>query len=332
METICQLSKWLKEQYVCPVDHVPLIREGDFYVSKSNRRNRHPIVSDIPVFLRSDISHTAWWAEESLNRAMHIAEGTESPPKPYWDGAGVHPHVLGIIDSTGGHLYRASKGQLARYPIPKIRMPFERSDQVLLDVGCNWGRWTFSAARQGVSSVGVDPSLDAVIAAIEIRDQLGLSCEFFVGDCRWLPFREGTFDKIFSYGVIQHFSKSDAKQAISELQRILSNDGSALVQMPNMFGIRSLYHLARRGFAKGKKFDVRYYTPGELRKLVTSIFGNAELSVDGYFGLGVQPDDMEFMPPFNRAVIRSSELLRAVSGRIGILKQFADSLYVASSK
>ena len=102
--------------------------------------------------------------------------------------------------------------------------------------------------------------------------------------------------------------------------------------MPNTFGIRSFYHLLRRGFKGGKKFDVRYYTPGELKELFVSIFGNAELSVDGYFGLGVQPDDMEFMPLLNRAVIRSSEFLRTASSHVDMLKKFADSLYINSIK
>ena len=201
--TTIPISNWLIEQFVCPIDHAPLSREGNFYVSDSNSQNRYPIVNDIPVFLRADKSHTAWWAQESLERATRIAEGKESPPNANWVGVGVHPHVQGIIDSTGGHLYRASKGKLREYPIPKIRMGLQNPNQVLLDAGCNWGRWTFSAARKGIASVGFDPSLGAVIAAREIRNQLGLSCEFFVGDCRWLPFREGTFDKVF---FIQRYS------------------------------------------------------------------------------------------------------------------------------
>lgn len=322
------LDKWLMNQFVCPVDHSQLNRQENWFICTRDSRHRFPIADEIPVFLRSDIEHNQWWSEISLKSAQRIADGLEILEEPKWDGVSVHPHVQSIIDSTGGHLYRDCKGRLEEYPIPSIRVEATGENQILLDGGCNWGRWTFAAARAGIKSVGVDPSLGAVVAARQIRQQLNLPCTFFVGDCRWLPFAEGTFSNVFSYSVVQHFSKPNARVTIDEFRRLLRMDGECMVQMPNALGIRSLYHLLRRRFHAGKNFDVRYYTPWELRAMFREIFGNSKLTVDGFFGLGIQADDLRFMPLWNRLIIHASEALRAATAILPPLKNVADSLYV----
>ena len=332
MLSIDGFDRWLMDQFVCPVDHAPLVRECNWFISTSNPQRCYPIVNEIPVFLRDDIEHTAWWAKESLGVAKRIANGQESLPDVDWDGIGVHPHVQSIIDSTGGYLYQACKGKLAEYPIPTIRVASTDQNQLLLDGGCNWGRWTFAAARKGIRAVGVDPSLGAVVAARQIRRQLNLQCAFFVGDCRWLPFKDETFADVFSYSVIQHFSKANAGTAVTEFSRILRPAGRCMVQMPNRRGIRSLYHLFKRRFREGDNFDVRYYAPSELRELFRSSFGNSELTVDGSFGLGIQPDDLRFMPIRNRLIIQASEALRAATNWVPPLLNLADSLYVHSTR
>jgi len=74
-----------------------------------------------------------------------------------------------IIGATSGSSYKHLIGnpKLSEYPIPEISLP-SASGALLLDLGCNWGRWSISAARNGYSVVGLDPSLGAVLAARRI--------------------------------------------------------------------------------------------------------------------------------------------------------------------
>jgi hypothetical protein len=116
------------------------------------------------------------------------------------------------------------------------------------------------------------------------------------------------------------------------MARTLKPGGQTLVQMPNRQGIRSVYHLARRRFAEGRAFDVRYYTPQELLESFTSVIGPSALSIDGFFGLGIQPDDIAIMPLGRKLVIYGSEALRSVAKRQRWLADYADSLYVTSQK
>src|SRR4029077_959783 len=146
------------------------------------------------------------------------------------------------------------------------------------------------------------------------------------------PFCDGSFDAAFSYSVIQHFCKADARRTFGEIGRILNPLGSCLIQMPNCFGARSLSHLIKRGFAKGVGFDVRYWRINELRKVIDSCIGPSEVSVHCYFGLGLEATDLNLMPPRLRAAIAISERLRELSKKVPWLTNLADSLYVSAVK
>jgi SAM-dependent methyltransferase len=202
----------------------------------------------------------------------------------------------------------------------------------LLDVGCSWGRWTVAAARRGYDAVGIDPSLGAVMAARRVARQLGVPARFVVGDARHLPFAAGTFASVFSYSVIQHFSRSDAATAVAEIGRVLDRDGVARVQMPTRYGIRCLYHQLRRGFGDGTGFDVRYWLLRDLKQMFTDRVGPSAFEVDGYFGIGLQQSDKHLMTPFRRAVLRASSWMTTASARMSWLIHFADSVYVQSVK
>jgi hypothetical protein len=132
--------------------------------------------------------------------------------------------------------------------------------------------------------------------------------------------------------VLQHFSKDDARRALGEVRRVLSPGGQSLIQMPNALGVRSAYHLARRGFRQPQGFDVRYWTLSELRSAFESLLGPSSLSVDGFFGLGIQPSDAPFLPLKHRLVVQTSELLRHLSRLVPPLTFLADSVYVQSRR
>ncbi len=242
---------------------------------------------------------------------------------------GIDAYVQKIIGATCGYLYGPLAGKLTEYPIPELPLP-PGSGQLFLDIGCNWGRWSIAAARKGYRVIGIDPHLDGVMAARRVAKQLNVNCSFVVGDARYLPFRRQAVDVAFSYSVIQHFSKENARRALDSIAKVLAPGGICLVQMPNRFGIRSFYHLARRRFAEGKEFDVRYYTVPELVRIFRSVFGNAEASVDGYFGLGIQPSDIHLLSRKHRIVVRASEILRKLSRSIPGMIYGADSIYIKS--
>ncbi|HXD15618.1 MAG TPA: class I SAM-dependent methyltransferase [Vicinamibacterales bacterium] len=244
---------------------------------------------------------------------------------------GVHPFVQESIGATGGNLYRSLIGRLPKYPIPE--MPLEAGHgRTLVDVGCNWGRWTIAAARRGYRPIGIDPSLQALLAARAVCAQLGVDADFVIGDARHLPLRSGSIDTAFSYSVIQHFSKTDAAQAAADVGRVLAPGGTALVQMPNVYGVRCLVQQARRRFRAPQKFEVRYWSPPELRRTFERAIGPTRLSVDGFFSLNAQPAEADILPAHLRALVHTSAALARVANQVPPLVNVADSLWVTSTK
>jgi SAM-dependent methyltransferase len=156
--------------------------------------------------------------------------------------------------------------------------------------------------------------------------------EYVVGDARHLPFPDASFDVVFSYSVFQHFSKRDALAAFDELGRVLKPGGTSLIQMANVYGARSLWNQAReRRFREPRTlFDVRYWSPRELRGELTRRVGPTKLFADGFLTLNPQPTDLTLLPHRYRAIVRASEALRSISDHAKPLVYAADSLYARS--
>src|SRR5262249_40203024 len=226
------------------------------------------VVNDIPVMVVEDLEPTQpehWASAEEIEAALGSA------PQPA-AGGGVDPVVSGAIVRTQGHLYSGAANRLSRYPVPDFpEIPSESgagdgrivdgNGRSLLDVGCNWGRWTIAALRAGYRPIGVDPSFEGLLAARRVASQLGLTLRYVCADARRLPFRDASFDVAFSYSVLQHFSRDDMGMALGDIARVLRPGGTSWVQMPNAFGARNLYQQARRGFRRAVGFEVRYWSP-----------------------------------------------------------------------
>jgi SAM-dependent methyltransferase/uncharacterized protein YbaR (Trm112 family) len=312
---------------VCPRDKESLRPEGDDLVCQHG--HRYAVIEDNPILLVSEAEQT----HIEGARALQVAESRDAASLPQFqvsDGE-MDPFVRNAIGATNGGLYQHLVGKLKEYPIPKLRLPAGQG-KLFLEVGCNWGRWCLAAAAAGYRPVGIDPSLKAIRAAKRVARQLGIEATYLVADSRFLPFREGTFDQVFSYSVLQHLSKARARESLTEIHRVMHRGGNALVQMPNVFGARCLYHQIRRGFREGREFEVRYWRPQELLETFTSIIGPSEITADGYFSLNVQASDLRLLPAKYRALVHTSEMLRKLSSSLPMLVSVADSLYISTRR
>jgi SAM-dependent methyltransferase/uncharacterized protein YbaR (Trm112 family) len=335
---------------VCPKDHSPLqFKSTDVLTCRFG--HDFPVLSGIPVLLRDDIEQTLHVAKASWDSAWRFVNRLDSriDGDLFLDSLGVDesekamavelarnatrpidPVVSVIVGATSGHGYRSLIGRLGRYPIPELRLG-TGNGRSLLDIGCNWGRWSIAAARKGYRTVGVDPSLGALLAAQRVAKQLGLHIRYVCGDARHLPFRAGSFDTVFSYSVFQHFGKDNAGRAVEEVARVLAQNGNCLIQMAHALGPRSVYHRARRRFSEGTGFEVRYWKLRELSQLFESVFDRHAITVHCFFGLGVERSDWSVVDTMGKATIIASETLRAMTAVVPALKHLADSLYVEAS-
>ncbi|HJQ69322.1 MAG TPA: methyltransferase domain-containing protein [Blastocatellia bacterium] len=340
------MDRWYLDNLVCPRDHTRLEAAGSKLTCIEG--HTYPVVDGLPVMLLDDQPQTIGAAEKTLQQAAGLSDKDQTPElyleslslsevqkkgiaELARNGASkIDPVVAFMIGATNGNLYGHLVGKLDSYPIPHLRLP-PGGGQTFLDIGCNWGRWSIAAARHGYNVVGIDPQLGAVMAARRVSRELGLSNKYVVADARYLPFAARSFDKLFSYSVLQHLSKEDVGATVSEITRVLRAGGVSLVQMATTFGVRTLYNQARRRFRAAEGFEVRFWTIPSLKRLFSTI-GKTEISVDCYFGTGIQESDRHLMPAKLKLIIAASEALRKASRFARPLVYVADSVYVQSTK
>ena len=89
------------------------------------------------------------------------------------------------------------------------------------------------ASRQGARAFGVDISEPTVIQARAAFDAGPGALRGAVGDVRGLPFRDASFDAIYSMGTIEHFD--DTEGAVEEMARVLKPGGRAIIGVPNRY-------------------------------------------------------------------------------------------------
>jgi SAM-dependent methyltransferase len=108
----------------------------------------------------------------------------------------------------------------------------------VLEVGCGMGAMTMNWARSGARMTAVDLTPTAVEQTRRRLEIFGLQADVRRADGRDLPFEDGTFDYVYSWGVLHH--SPDLDRSIAELMRVLKSGGG--------FGVM-LYH--RHSFLYG---------------------------------------------------------------------------------
>ena len=267
--TITDLDPTLLPLLVCPRHRLPLTQQDSALIC--SRGDHYAIIEGIPILLLSEASQT----HIEGARSLEVASQGSAASLPQFNVApgAIDPFVQRAIGATNGSLYQHLVGNMKEYPIPHLRLP-AGDGKLFLEIGCSWGRWCIAAARQGYLPVGVDPSLKGIRAARRVAAQLGIHAHYIVADGRHLPFADNTFHQAFSYSVLQHISRNEVRATLSEVRRVLGPGGASFVQMPNSFGIRCLYHQIRRGFREARDFEVRYWTPRQLRSAFAAIVGS----------------------------------------------------------
>lgn len=327
--------EWLAANLVCPRDHGSLSVVGESLTCAQG--HVYPCIDGVPIMLVEELEPTLG----SCSRTLRQARTLEYLDAPLLEGE-IDPFVQGGIVGKCGTMYKDLVNRLSRYPIPDFPLP-DASGEVLLDVGCGWGRWCISASQKGYTAIGIDPGLDSILAARRVSRQFGLAITYVVADARSLPFKDASIDVAFSYSVLQHFEKADVCTSLAEIRRVLKPAGMSLIQMASAWGVRSIYRRMtrlRKSFISGligqsssaELFEVRYWPPNELKRIFTRYVGPSSLAADGFFGLNMQDSDADLLPRRYRGIVLVSGFLKRLSERAPILKFVADSVYIRSSK
>jgi SAM-dependent methyltransferase len=165
-------------------------------------------------------------------------------------------------------------------PAFRLLQPMEAAR--FLDLGSGVG-WAAHIARDAFGThhaVGADFAWKALRLGVDSLPDVSR----VQADGSNLPFRTGAFSRLLSFGSIEHFP--DVPAGLRELRRVLSEDGCAVVVVPN--------------------FYVRTEQPTEMRR---SWFGWRRLFTTA--GLEVVTTKADFGPPVFRDARKGRAVLRA---------------------
>ncbi len=144
---------------------------------------------------------------------------------------------------------------------------------LLLDLGCGFGRHTYEALGRGAHVVSCDrarPELEAIrnTAPLLIKDGMfdgQLLHTQVQGDGTQLPFRDNTFDKIIASEVLEHIADDDL--ACKEFFRILKPGGMIAATVPATFPEKVCWKLSSDYHAPAAVGGhVRVYGKDEVRE------------------------------------------------------------------
>lgn len=156
----------------------------------------------------------------------------------------------------------------------------------VLEIGCGIGLDSFEMARHGLRVTAVDLTETAIeMAEKRFRDNK-LNGAFSVGDATDLGFGDGSFDYVYSFGVLHH--TQDTEKSIREVYRVLKKGGEARIMLYNRRSLNEVVHrITRIPFEARHEICpvVRRFTVGETGQLF-SPFSSVQISKDYVYGEG----------------------------------------------
>ena len=174
--------------------------------------------------------------------------------------------------------------------IPDL-VQFERwKDRTVLEIGCGAGVDLVRFARSGARIIGVDLSVHSLRLASRWLSLNGLPATVLQSDAETLPFKENSFDLIYSWGVLHH--TPDTSRAIREAIRVCKPGGDLLVMLYNRRSLVALQVWLRFGLFRGRPFaDLRRLLAQHMESPGTRAFTREEAGrlFSGMKEIHVQP-------------------------------------------
>lgn len=208
--------------------------------------------------------------DEFSQRQREIYEGNVDSvcPPDFVDPEGARGHNRHCMEiaSRVGLLQPNWKGLKSRRVMDRLE---PRPGELLLDVGCGLGTRLGTMNRvYGTCGVGIDFSHAELKAAISYNP---CGNDYYVADALELPFRDGVFDLVMSYDVVEHVT--DPRRLVREMTRVLRPGGRLLLYTPSRCDrwtwhwwerliLRGRYNLGVDNLA-GHDHD-KFLMPGEL--------------------------------------------------------------------
>jgi len=169
----------------------------------------------------------------------------------FWDAASCgEAYAEGAEGAAAFAAVREARYRLEPYIATFADFDSGRGRDVLeigVGMGCDHRRWALSEPR---SLCGVDLTPRAVDFPRRQLTLEGLRSDMRVGDAESLPFKDESFDLVYSWGVLHH--SPDTQQAFREVWRVLRPGGVAKVMVYHTHSLTGYMLWARYALLAGR--------------------------------------------------------------------------------
>lgn len=196
----------------------------------------------------------------------------------------------------------------------------------VLEIGCGMGLHTQTMAAAGADVTAVDLTPTAVEATSRRVAIRGLRVTVLRCDAEDLPFTDGAFDFVWSWGVIHHSSRT--VRIVREIARVLKKTGACRIMVYNREGMPARISFIRDYVLKAKflrqtfeetlyqstdGFSARYYVREQFEDVFRAFFKNVSSDI-----CGQESDAIPLPSPLRRwalAVVPETYLRKAQAKR-----------------
>ena len=182
-----------------------------------------------------------------------------------------------------------------RRPFGRFMRPQDIEGKRVLEIGCGMGTHAAMLARTGAKLTAIDLTERAVQTTKRRFELFGLTGDIQRADAEALPFEDGSFDFVWSWGVIHH--SADFERCLGEIARVLRPGGRLMLMVyyrpsiayyVNSGLIRGILlgQLLRKPLQQiyveaGDGAYARVFNKRELRAQIASAFNDTVISVVG---------------------------------------------------
>lgn len=195
-----------------------------------------------------------WWAENPMTYGV-VHGRTQFADGDFDIGS------RGFFDRLDAEFYSWNKPLHDKKPFDRL-FPYDRygAGAKVLEIGCGLGTMAMNWARNGVDMTAVDLNPTSISQTRKRLELHQFSADVRLMDGNRLDFADGTFDYVYSWGVLHH--SPNLEQSLAEMMRVLKPGGEFGLMLYNR---RSLLHWYKTLYVEGWLHgESRFLGPLEL--------------------------------------------------------------------
>lgn len=145
--------------------------------------------------------------------------------------------------------------------LSKVGLKIKPTD-VVLDLGCGRGDNSVHFSKKAKKVIGVD-----IERWKEWENLKSKNLEFLISDARRLPFKDESFDVVFTKDTLHHIL--DKEKVLKEIKRVTKKGGRIYIVEVNRYNPIAYIHLTMIGHHD-------HFSKGQFEKLILKFFKNVE--------------------------------------------------------